>query len=579
MPAGNAQLVPIIWQQLPGASRAEIYPYIRKVDVISSNSYLIRTPDAILLIDPGGLTDQAEMLASVIAGCRAERDRPVFVILTHAHVDHFNGMRDVPAFAYANTAVLMVQEEGALALERGDRFLTQAGMFNVSIPPIQVGVHLFSPTRQDQADIPVELYPANEGHLVITRSPEDHAGNRTAHERIMVGASLVVDCYHTPGHSPDSICIRIGSLFFIGDLLFAANPGVAGLSGWSQEGLVRSLSMMEPLLSGEEITIICPGHGRTITPKDAASMMTMVKKDALALSDIAEFNRERATEAAVYAEDCMEEVNELFTIMAGRLDYVAYVLSELGEAGIAENASALMNGDKVDELLDAFRSFAEEHHRGQNLSVHLALKAGQVIGKLERSFNKSDLARIIDPSMIRRAERLLSDYTTMFRGYTPPREIAPVDLSSLLDVLVAGFTIPPCSDDDVLSSTDDDSAFAAILMARIGARPLLEDVDFSMEGKPEHLPVVLDRDLFTDLITYVLEDLVGIGSDTIRAEVRTTDTAAMLTITGNVVTADTETGRTRRFLHGLSERAGGSLTTGRDESGATQYMIQVSRAI
>ncbi len=70
-------------------------------------------------------------------------------------------------------------------------------------------------------------------------------------------------------------------------------------------------------------------------------------------------------------------------------------------------------------------------------------------------------------------------------------------------------------------------------MARIGARPLLEDVGFSIVGKPEHLPVVLDRDLFTDLITYVFEDPVGIGSDTIQAEIRTTDTAAMLTITGN----------------------------------------------
>jgi len=579
LPAGNDQLVPSMWQPLPGAAGAEIYPYIRKVDVISSNSYLIRTPDALLLIDPGGLMDQAEMLAGLIAECHAERDRPVFVILTHAHVDHFNGMRDVPTFAYANTAVLMVQDEGARALECGDRFLTQADMFNVSIPPIHAGVHLFSPTRTERADSPIELHLPNGGHLVITRSPETPVDGYADHERLMVGASLAVDCYHTPGHSPDSICIRIGNLLFIGDILFAASPGVAGMVGWSQEGLIRSLTAMERFLSGEEITIICPGHGRTIAPNDAASMMAMVKNDALALSDIAEFNRERAAEAAVYAEDCMEEVNELFTIMAGRLDYVAYVLSELGEAGIAENATALMNGDKVDELLDAFRSFAEEHHRGQNLSVHLALKAGQVIGKLERSFNKSDLARIIDPGMIRRAERLLSDYTTMFRGYTPPREIAPVDLSSLLDVLVAGCTIPACSDDDVLSSTDDDSAFAAILMARIGARPLLEDVNFSIAGKPEHLPVVIDRDLFTDLITYVLEDLVGIGSDTIQAEIRTTDTAAMLTITGNAVTTGTETGRTRQFLHGLSERAGGSLVKGRDECGATQYRIQVSRAI
>ncbi|NLD57547.1 MAG: MBL fold metallo-hydrolase, partial [Methanomicrobiales archaeon] len=93
MQAGNDQLTSQRWQPLFGAEDAQIFPLIRKIDVISSNSYLIATGDVLILIDPGGLPEQAETLAKVIQTCREEKDRPVFVILTHAHVDHFLGVQ------------------------------------------------------------------------------------------------------------------------------------------------------------------------------------------------------------------------------------------------------------------------------------------------------------------------------------------------------------------------------------------------------------------------------------------------------------------------------------------------------
>ena len=76
MPGGNDTLTPLVWQPVPGADGARIYPLIRKIDTISSNSYLIATPDVLILIDPGGLAEQAEQLALVIGECRREQDRP-----------------------------------------------------------------------------------------------------------------------------------------------------------------------------------------------------------------------------------------------------------------------------------------------------------------------------------------------------------------------------------------------------------------------------------------------------------------------------------------------------------------------
>ena len=372
----------------------------------------------------------------------------------------------------------------------------------------------------------------------------------------------------------------MGELLFIGDTLFAANPGIAGIVGWSQEALVSSLSGIETLLSRGEIAIVCPGHGRLIPVPDAARMLVAVRTDALALANIAELNRERAVQAAAFAEDCMEQVNELFTIMAGRLYYVSYVMDELGESEIAEEMSTLINGDVVDELLDAFSTFAEEHHRGKNLSIHLALKAGQVIGKLERSFRKEDLSHIIEPSLVHRAERLLSDYTTMFRGFAPPKEITATDLPSLIEALVAGLSIPACSDDDVMSSADDDAAFAQILLARIGTKPLLDDVGFTMHGVPGPVPVAIDRDHFNDLLTYILEDLVGTGSDQIGMAVELTEPTVTITVSGNASASGTQgSQKNRRFLSGLCERAGGALSWNQDEAGTRTYSIRITRVI
>ncbi|MDD4136324.1 MAG: MBL fold metallo-hydrolase [Methanoregula sp.] len=580
MPAGNDQLVSLQWQPLPGASGAQIWPLIRKIDTTSSNSYLIQTSDVILLIDPGGLPEQADQLVQVITDCRREKERPVFVILTHAHTDHFIGIQNIPAFAYADATVLMVQDTGACALEQGDGGLTQADLLDMNITPMKVGLHILAPDRKETPGLPVDLCLANGGRLTITSTPADSASPLPDRESIVFGPGTAIECYHTPGHSPDSISIRIGGLLFIGDILFAANAGVAGQIGWSQEGLIRSLSGVEVLLSRGDIVAVCPGHGRLIAVSDALTMLAAVRNEALALANIAELNHDRAVQTAAFAEDCMEEVNELFTIMAGRLYYVAYVLDELGESEIAAELIPLIHGDAIDELLETFRLFAEEHHKTNRVSIHLALKAAQVIGKLKRTFKKEELSHIIDPTLVLRAERLLSGYTTMLRGFSPPKEITVTELRPLIEALVAGLSISSCSDEDVLSSADDDAAFAQILLARIGTRPLLEDVGFTLQGETSFIPVAVDRDQFNDLLTYLLEDLVGTGSDQIGIAIGITGSLAIVTVSGNASSScDEGKHKNQRFLSGLCERAGGLLSWNQDETGTRTYSIQVTRVI
>jgi glyoxylase-like metal-dependent hydrolase (beta-lactamase superfamily II) len=428
---------------VPGAPGAQIYPLIRKIDTISSNSYLIQTGDVILLIDPGGSADQVAQLAQVIEEIREDNDRPVLIVLTHAHLDHFFGTQSTPALAHPHAAVFSVQESGATALERGDVKLTQAEILGQTITPVRIGLPLITDERAASFGVPVKLAFSNNAEVTITRG-QTRGG--LAQEQILFGAGPVLEVYHTPGHSPDSICLRMGGLLFIGDVLFAANPGIAGICGWDQSALIRSLDGIDALFAEGGIEFVLPGHGRVITAADTGRMLSAIRTDTLALENIAELNRDRAIETAAYAQDCMEQVNELFTIMAGRLYYVSYVMDELGEADVAAEISRLIKGDVIDELLDAFRSFSEEHHKRSGVSIHMVLKAGQVIARLERSFDGTELAHIIDPALARRASRLLSDYTTMLRGFCPPRELVEIDLVRHLEALVSNrkilITIP-----------------------------------------------------------------------------------------------------------------------------------------
>jgi glyoxylase-like metal-dependent hydrolase (beta-lactamase superfamily II) len=564
VPGGSGTLNPLVWQPVPGTRSARIFPLIRKIDNISSNSYLIETPDVILLIDPGGLFEQAEQLSLLVGECRQEMDRPVFVVLTHAHIDHFAGVLAIPAFAYPETAVFAVHDLGGDVLERGDAKMTQGELLGRAHSPMKIGLHLFPPAWEEDASIPVSRAFPNGATVTITYSRSDAAGGLPC-ARLEFGDGPVLEVFHTPGHSPDSVCLQMGRLLFIGDLLFAANPGVAGMCGWNQEALIQSLGRVLTLIDDDGIAMVCPGHGRVVTAPDAVRMLSAVRTDALALSDIAELNCDRANHAAAFAEDCMEQVNELFTIMAGRLYYVSYVMGELGEADTEERMGALIPADTVDELLDAFSTFAEEHHRGEHVPVNLALKAGQVVNKLERSFRKEELTHIIDPTLVERAGRLLSDYTVMLRGFNPPSELTESPLVPLIEAIVTGLSVPSCSDEDLLSSADDDDAFMTILLSRIGTRPLLEDVAFSFDTEDRSLPVSVDRDHFTDLVTYILEDLVGTGSDRIAITIRRKERCARVSITGNCTIAGTEKiSLNRSFLAGLCERAGGTLTCTED---------------
>lgn len=176
-----------------------------------TNCYLLRQADSshCVLIDPGYTP---EFLLSRLEENALTLDA---ILLTHGHFDHVGGVRE-------------------LAAETGCRVYIHPE--DLSLPP---------------------MFTA--GRLYYTDTyPED--GTVTA-------AGLTFRVLHTPGHTPGSVCLRLGDALFCGDTLFAGSCGRTDLPGGSRRAMTASLKRLAEI--PENLTLY-PGHG-------AASMLDTEK--------------------------------------------------------------------------------------------------------------------------------------------------------------------------------------------------------------------------------------------------------------------------------------------------------------
>jgi hypothetical protein len=352
----------------------------------------------------------------------------------------------------------------------------------------------------------VTVPPVNliEGNFAVRGEPVRCQG-------IPLGGDETLWVFRTPGHTPDSISLRAGNILFLGDLIFAANPGFAGMPGWSQEDLIRSLDCTAILLEEGGIAVCCPGHGKPLTPAATRAILGRMASEARTLSGIAEVSPAWARETAAYAENLVVMVNELFTILSGRLYLVAHVLDELEESGEAERLKGIITSEAIDGIIADFHEFSEEYRQGKRLDFHLTLKAGQIIQRLHHAFDPATLATVVDASLLRRAERLLSDYMTRFRGFTIRPEMESVDLNGLIREVLENAGKSPWSGEAVIEAADSGERYLEALVSRIAHPPVFEDTCMAFNPGAGVPPVITDPERLSDLITGILEEFAGRG--------------------------------------------------------------------
>lgn len=187
--------------------------------VFGQNAYLVRcsVTGEIFAIDPGGEAD------AMVAALEDHESPLTAIILTHAHLDHIEG---VAALAERTRAPIHLHPEDRPLY---DAAAQQAAMF---------------------------------GHPFPVPPPPDES-LRTGQELRLGRCSFEVR--HTPGHSPGHVTLYSAAegLAFVGDVVFAGSIGRTDLPGGSYEQLMRSIR--EQVLTLPDETELYSGHGPVTT--------------------------------------------------------------------------------------------------------------------------------------------------------------------------------------------------------------------------------------------------------------------------------------------------------------------------
>lgn len=193
----------------------------------SESLWLATTNTYVVAAEAGGLcviVDAPPDPAAVVALVGKHDLTPTALLVTHGHVDHAGGIREV------------VAQTGVIAYAHpDDDWLTMD-------PAAQV--------RALFGDVVGDFAP-----------PDKHADLEDG--QVLELAGLSVEVLHTPGHTPGHCCFRIGGALFSGDQLFAGSIGRTDLPGGDFDTLMKS--MQSKILTLPEDTEVLPGHGPATT--------------------------------------------------------------------------------------------------------------------------------------------------------------------------------------------------------------------------------------------------------------------------------------------------------------------------
>jgi glyoxylase-like metal-dependent hydrolase (beta-lactamase superfamily II) len=544
----------MISQSVPGTRDVAIYPYLCKIDIMSSNSYLLSSPQQIALIDPGGSQSQMECLEEEIKILQDDLLRPVVVYLTHVHIDHWYQLKQCQKLAGASLAV---QETGAIALETNDPQMTLSKLLDRPMSAVPVDIRLL--TSHDKTELGENSLNMNGWSFDYATNSRRIAGDVVLFSQIVpLGKEDCLEIYHTPGHSPDGICIRTGSMLIVGDLFFAQNPGVAGAYGWSQKDFIQSILKILWILENEKILICCTGHGKFIDAQTARKTLQVMYSNAASLKDLQEITPLWARRISDYAQDLISELERIFTIIAGRLAYISHVLAELEEAAQAKELDCLLDTQYMDELFVDLHAFAGELHAGKKLDIEMVHKTGQVVGRLDRLFAKRKLESVLDQSLLDRAGRLLSDYAATYRGFRPPFIVSRVDVNRLIEVVLKKLR-HNADEEEAIMQAESAEDFLLALRQCIAQVDIFEGIDLVFLPRTGMAFARMDQERFADILIDMLERFAGARIREIEIATACNDEWLSVRITGRSECNCHPLSRSKRFFERSLALSGGLL--------------------
>lgn len=511
MPDSSIKIEANIWQPVPGAHCVEIFPIIPKANCQSSNCYIFSARDALVVVDPGAKPEQTHEINRVLTDALAVVHRPVLVFLTHCHQDHSQeaGGFELPAGVDIKR---FAHQVGVEAMKNADPNLTVAYLYpgNPGICPATFAGILFA---ANPASEPSALELADGGRIELHTEPIAMPDGVTLQRQwLSLGDGNRLEIYHTPGHSPCSLSLRIGSLLMLGDLPFAANPGVCGLDGWNHADLLQTLGKVDRLLATPAITVCCPGHGYCVSAQTMREKLRLMQAEAADLTDVPRLDAERISALKLYVDELLEETAALFTIFSGRLYTVSYYLSLLEEDSAATGVLAVLDIDRIDGILSDFRRIAAAFNASAVPEWTVVLKAVQVARSLQQVLAVEQVRQLLDLSLVDRAQRRLDDFLSVVRGLQFLQTERPGAVNELIAALLKrAKQTSVVHAADLMEALDDDHTFLQALTRRLEARSPLRDIDFEFAPAIQDTNANIGAERLDDILTNLMEGMAGIG--------------------------------------------------------------------
>ena len=196
---------------------------INMIDVIrfvnsrfSSNTYILSHSEfeSVWVVDPGDITPIFQWLS-----CH-KKEQVTGILLTHAHFDHIYGINDILSI-YPSCSIYVCNEYGKELLFNAKKNASRYSEFGEFIVKENASIRYIPPL--------LPLWPDTE-----------------------------LKAFHTPGHSPDSVCLLVNKLLFTGDTLIKDTRTVTKLKGGSVDDLHHSIQILSNLKK-RGLTVL-PGH-------------------------------------------------------------------------------------------------------------------------------------------------------------------------------------------------------------------------------------------------------------------------------------------------------------------------------
>src|SRR5215510_609693 len=507
---GNMKIEANVWQKVPGTPSVEIFPIIPKANCVSSNCYIFSAPDALVVVDPGANREQTQQISRILTEALAVSRRPVLVFLSHCHQDHSQeaGL-ELPAGIEIKR---FAHQAGVEALKHRDRNLTVAYLYpwNPEICTARFEGILFA---SSPASEPPSLEFADGGRIELFTEPIAMPDGTTLQRQwLPLGAGNRLEIYHTPGHSPCSISLRVGSLLMLGDLPFAANPGVCGLDGWNHADLLQTLHNMDWLMDTPVITVCCPGHGYCVSAQSMREKLRLMEAEAANLTNVPLMDAGRVGALKIYVDELLEETAALFTIFSGRLYTVSYYLSLLEEDSAASRVLATLDIDRIDRILSDFRRIVETFKTSTIPEWTVVLKGVQVAGSLQQVLSAEHVRQLLDFSLVDRAQRRLEDFLSLVRGLQFLQTEQPGAVNEIIAELVKRTKETTMMEsNDLMESVDDEQSFLQALTRRLAAYSPLRDIEFEFAPATQETNANIGAERLDDILTNLMEGMAGIG--------------------------------------------------------------------